>query len=62
MVNLNVLPLGSYDVLIGKDWLEYHKFNIDSYNKIIECIDEDGRLRIVKGIPKHVLVRKILAW
>ena len=24
-VDLNVLPLGSYDVLIGMDWLEAHK-------------------------------------
>ena len=23
-VDLNVLPLGSYDVFIGIDWLEYH--------------------------------------
>jgi hypothetical protein len=25
LVNLNVLPLGSYDILIGMDWLESHK-------------------------------------
>lgn len=24
MADLNVLPLGSYDVLIGMDWLEKH--------------------------------------
>ena len=24
-VKLNVLPLGSYDVLIGMDWMEKHK-------------------------------------
>ena len=28
-IDLNVLPLGSYDVLIGMDWLEYHRVKID---------------------------------
>ena len=37
--DLNVLPLGSYDVLIGMDWLEGHRVNIDCYNKTFECLD-----------------------
>ena len=28
-VDLNVLPLHSYDVLIGMDWLEEHKVKLD---------------------------------
>ena len=28
-VDLNVLPLGSYDVLIGMDWLEAHRVKLD---------------------------------
>ena len=28
-VNLNILPLGSYDILIGMDWLETHRAIID---------------------------------
>ena len=31
-VDLNVLPLGSYDVLIGMDWLEAHRVKLDYYN------------------------------
>ena len=27
-VDLNVLPLGSYDVLIGMDWLEAHRVKL----------------------------------
>ena len=38
--NLNVLPLGSYDILIGMDWWEAHRQNLDCYNKNFECIDE----------------------
>ena len=43
LVHLNVLPLGSYDILIGMDWLEVHKVNLDCYNvNTFECIDEEG--------------------
>ena len=35
-VDLNVLTLGSYDVLIGMDWLEAHRVKLDSYNKNFE--------------------------
>ena len=38
--DLNVLPLGSYDVLIGMDWLEAHKVKLDCYNKTFKCMDE----------------------
>ena len=58
-VDLNVLPLGSYDVLIGMDWLEAHRENIDYYNKTFECLDKEGNLKVVKGIPKVIFVRKI---
>ena len=50
-VDLNVLPLGSYDVLIGMDWLEAHKVKLDYYNKTFECMDEEGNIVVVKGIP-----------
>ena len=30
-VKLNVLPLGSYDVLIGMDWLEKHQVILNFY-------------------------------
>ena len=58
-VVLNVLPLGSYDILIGIDWLEAHRVKLDCYNKNFECIDEEGNLRIVRCIPKVISVRKI---
>ena len=55
-VDLNVLPLGSYDVLIGMDWLEAHRVNIDCYNKTFQFLDEEGNLRVVRGIPKVILL------
>ena len=58
-VDMNVLPLGSYDILIGMYWLEAHKVKLDYYNKTFECIDEEGNPRVVRGIPKVVYIRNI---
>ena len=60
-VDMNVLSLGSYDVLIGINWLEDHKVKFDCYNKTFECLDEEGNSRIVKGIPKVISVRQVSA-
>jgi hypothetical protein len=35
---LNVLPLGSYDLLIGMDWMVAHKSRLDYYHKTLECV------------------------
>jgi len=40
-VNLNILPLGSYDLLIGMDWLNAHKIKLDYYNKTLEFENEE---------------------
>ena len=58
-VDLNVLPLGSYDVLIGMDWLEDHRVKLDYYNKTFECMDEEGNPVFVKGILKVISVRQV---
>ena len=60
-VDMNILPLGSYDVLIGMDWLEAHKVKLEYYNKNFECMDEEGNIVVVKGIPKVILVRQVSA-
>jgi hypothetical protein len=33
---LNIVPLGSYDLMIGMDWLVAHKTKLDFYNKTLE--------------------------
>ena len=38
-INMNILPLGLYDILIGMDWLEQHHFVLDSLHKSIFCTD-----------------------
>ena len=57
--NLNILPLGSYDIFIGMYWLEAHRVKLDYYNKTFECMDEQGNPRVVRGIPKVISVRNI---
>ena len=53
-IDMNVLPLGSYDVLIGMDWLEAHREKIYCYNKTFECLDDEGNIRVVKGFPEVI--------
>ena len=60
-VDLNILPLGSYDVLIGMDWLESHRVKLDCYNKTFECMDEEGNPVVVRSIPNVISVRQISA-
>jgi hypothetical protein len=56
---LNMLPLGSYDLLIGMDWLASHKTKLDCYNKTLECEDGEGRRITLQGIQNPVSVRQI---
>jgi hypothetical protein len=57
--DLNIIPLGSCDCLIGMDWLETHHAVLDFYNKDFTCLDEEGNSRIVQGIPRPISVREI---
>ena len=60
-IDMNVLPLGSYDVVIGMDWLEAHRVNLDCYNKTFECMDGEGNPVVVKGKTKVISIRHISA-
>jgi hypothetical protein len=50
--DLNILSLGSYDCLIGMDWLDQHHVILDCHNKAFTCLDEEGNRRAVQGISK----------
>ena len=58
-INLNILPLGSYDVLIGMDWLEQHHLMLDFLHKSILCTDSQWNQTKIQGIPMKVSVRQI---
>eukprot|EP00253_Pinus_taeda_P019676 PITA_19676 len=61
MADLNVLPLGSYDILIGMDWLERHWSLVDCKTKIIYYRDQHGARKEMQGIKRPVQVRPITA-
>ena len=47
---------GSYDALIGMDWLERHQVKIEWYNKTIDCInDNDKEDTIVIDVSRTII-------
>jgi hypothetical protein len=60
-LDVNIIPLGSYDCLIDMDWLEKHHAILDCYNKAITCLDEEGKQGKIQGIRRVVVVREITA-
>jgi hypothetical protein len=42
-VDVNIIPLGSYDCIPGMDWMENYHDVLDCYNKTITYIDEDQK-------------------
>jgi hypothetical protein len=59
--DLNILPLGSYDCLIGMDWLDQHHSILDYCNKEFTFLDEEGNQRTVQAIPRVVTIIEISA-
>jgi predicted aspartyl protease len=51
---LNIFPLGSYDFLIGMDWLDQHHVVLDCHNKSFTCLYEEGNPRTFQGITRSV--------
>ena len=43
------------------DWLEQHRVVLNCFDKTFTCINNDGELINVKGIPRKIAVRKISA-
>lgn len=46
IVNVNLLPLGSYDVLVNTHWLAGQKTKIDCFNKSIEPHRQRGKVKL----------------
>ena len=42
-MDLNIIPLGSYDILIGMDWLDKHHVVLDFHKKTFTCLDGNGK-------------------
>eukprot|EP00253_Pinus_taeda_P016502 PITA_16502 len=59
--DLNILPLGSYDILIGMDWLEKNWSLVDCKTKIIYYRDQQGNIKEMQGIRRPMQVWPITA-
>eukprot|EP00253_Pinus_taeda_P003334 PITA_03334 len=61
MADLKVLLLGSYDVIIGMDWLEKHWSLINCKDKTINYMDEYGLRQKIQGILRPLKIRPVTA-
>ena len=59
--NLNVIPFGLYNMLLGMYCLYLQRSKVGCYEKAIECLDDDGEKRILQGEKKLTLVRMVIA-
>ena len=50
-VDINIIPLGSFDILIGMDWLDKYHIVLDYHRKAFTCLDGYGNQSTVKGVP-----------
>jgi hypothetical protein len=58
-VDLNIIPLGYFDILIGMDWLDKHHVVLDCHSNTFTCLDRDGKQSTVKRIPRSISIREI---
>jgi hypothetical protein len=56
-VNLYVTILGSYDVVIGMDWLETHEAILNCKTKRLSLVDDEGHRRAIVGRNQGVSLR-----
>jgi hypothetical protein len=54
---LYVTILGSYDVVIGKDWLETHEAILNRKTKRISLVVDEGQRRVIVGRNQGVFLR-----
>lgn len=57
--NLNIILLGSYDVLICMVWLEKQGVDINCLEKTIQCVCQGGHIWLVREKSKPVSVQQI---
>ena len=58
-VKVYVTTLGTYDLIIGMNWLEEHRAFLDCYGKKVLCINDNGEAIKIQGIKRKVSLRFI---
>jgi hypothetical protein len=54
-----ITALGTYDLIIGMDWLEAHRAMVDCFAKRVLCVDDEGRPVEIHGVRRKVSLRFI---
>jgi hypothetical protein len=49
-----VTSLGTYDLIIGMDWLETHQAMVDCFTKRVLCVDDEGRPVEIHGVRRKM--------
>jgi hypothetical protein len=57
--NLYITILGSYDVMIGMDWLESHDVILNCKMKRLSLVDDEGQRHMIVGQNQGVSLRFI---
>ena len=52
IVDLCILPLGSYDIILGMDWLATHQENKGCQHKLVQCVDDIGGQVELDGVQR----------
>ena len=50
--DLRVTTLGSYDVVLGMDWVCAHNAKMDCKQKKVECFDDCGTPMMISGVQR----------
>ena len=58
---INILRLGSYDLLSQMVWFGKRRVMLNCYGKTFTCVDDKSNTIIVKGIPRKVTIQDIYA-
>jgi hypothetical protein len=54
-----IIALGSYDLIIGMDWLANHRALIDCFAKRVLCVNDEGKSVEIQGVQRKVSLRFI---
>jgi len=58
-VNLNIIPVGFYDILTGMDWLDMYHTILYFHNLTFTYLNGGGKHKIVEEIPISIFIRDI---
>lgn len=60
-VDLRVIPLGSYGVVLGMDWLSSHSTRVYYHLKTVGCLDKHGKRVGIIGVQRSISLCMIYA-